>query len=183
MHLLLYIAMAIVALAVAFVVWATVGMRKGVAQASEAVRKLRVADIASLVGDGKGRLATEYGIVLDLANREAAAKALDGIFDDRVKLRDAFEKDGFRWRFVLPVGRTLRRVPSAPCQRGLEAVSRWPVHGDSRQRGGRNLSTIRQSAPSSSTPATQGYLRVLNRFLAAASWEISHETPARGDGS
>jgi hypothetical protein len=104
MQIFLYIAVAVVALAVAFVVWGVLRLRKGNAQASEAIRNLRVEDIDWLVGEGKERLASQYGIAIDLANREAAARTLDGLFVDPMKLKNAFEKDGLSWYFVLPMG-------------------------------------------------------------------------------
>jgi len=104
MQVLVYAVVAIVAFAVLIVVWGLLRIRKGNAQASEAIRKVRIDEIDGLVAEGKAGLAKAYGIEIDLADREAAARVLDALFADQTKLKSAFEWDGFYWRFVLPVG-------------------------------------------------------------------------------
>jgi hypothetical protein len=104
MHGILYSTIAVVTCAVLIFVWGLLRIRKGNAQASDAIRKVRPEEIDRLVAEGKEGLAKAYGIEIDLADREAAARVLDGLFADQTKLKNAFERDGFYWRFVLPVG-------------------------------------------------------------------------------
>ena len=104
MHTLVYIIASITALFAIFLIWGIVWLRKGSAQANEAIRKVCISDLPGLVAEGKEGLSRGYGHSLDLNDAEAAAKSLDTLFADHKKLKDTFQKDGFYWRFVLPVG-------------------------------------------------------------------------------
>jgi hypothetical protein len=104
MHALLYVGVPVVAIVIAFIGWGFVRLRRGNSQASQAIRSIRIDEIDSLAAEGKRGLAKAYGITIDLTDREAAAKVLDGLFVDKMKLKKAFETPGFYWRFVLPVG-------------------------------------------------------------------------------
>ena len=84
--------------------WGVIRIRRGNTQAVEAIRKLRIEDIAGLVVQGKEGLSRAYGLRLDLTNRDQAAEMLDGLFADSLKLKNTFERAGFYWYFVLPVG-------------------------------------------------------------------------------
>jgi hypothetical protein len=104
MHVLLQAGVPVVAIMIAFLGWGFVRLRRGNAQASQAIRSIRIDEIDSLVAEGKRGLAKGYGIEIDLTDREAAAKVLDGLFADEMELKNAFEQPRFYWRFVLPVG-------------------------------------------------------------------------------
>jgi hypothetical protein len=102
--MILYIAIAIVVLIAVFLIWGVVRLRKGNTQATEAIRKVRIEDLAGLVAEGKAGIQRGFGVSIDLTDREAAAKILDSLFADQMKLKGAFEKAGFYWHFALPVG-------------------------------------------------------------------------------
>lgn len=104
MHTVLYIVVAVVALFVIFFIWGVARLRKGGTQANDAIRKVHVEDSPRLVAEGKAGLTKAYGVTIDFNDPEAAAKILDGLFVDHMKLKNAFEKDSFYWYFVLPVG-------------------------------------------------------------------------------
>ncbi len=102
--MLLSISIAVMALVGVTLLWGLVRLRKGNAQASAAIRKVQLEDLPALVDEGRKGLARAYGITIDFADREAAAWILDRLFADQLKLKDTFAKEGFYWRFVLPVG-------------------------------------------------------------------------------
>ncbi len=104
MHALIYIVVAVVVLSLLFFIWGVMRLRKGSAQASEAIRTVRISDLPGLIAEGKDGLANSYGFSLDLNDAEGAAKLLDSLFVDQRKLKDTFARAGFYWRFVLPVG-------------------------------------------------------------------------------
>jgi hypothetical protein len=104
MKVILYVTVAAIALFGVFIVWGLVRLRKGNAQASRLIKGIRTGDLNHLVSEGKQQLAKIYGITIDFTEPEAAAKSLDGLFRDKIKLKSAFQKPGFYWYFVLPVG-------------------------------------------------------------------------------
>lgn len=104
MHTVLYIVAVVVALFIIFFIWGVLRLRKGSAQANEAIRKVQIEDLPRLIAEGKAGLDRAYGVTIDFNDPEAAAKILDGLFTDQMKLKNAFEKNGFYWYFVLPVG-------------------------------------------------------------------------------
>jgi Negative regulator of septation ring formation len=104
MHTLIYILVAVVVLVLLFFIWGVIRLRKGNYQAIEAIRRVRISDLPGLVAEGKDGLTRAYIRSLDFNDAEAAAKLLDSLFADQRKLKDTFQKEGFYWRFVLPVG-------------------------------------------------------------------------------
>ena len=102
--MLLYGFMTLMALGSVLFIWGLVRLRKGNAQAYDAIRKVRLEDLPELLAEGKEVLKQEYGLTIDFADREATSKILDDLFADHFKLKNAFARNGFYWRFVLPVG-------------------------------------------------------------------------------
>jgi hypothetical protein len=104
MHIVLYVVAVVIALFVVFFIWGVVRLRKGGTQANEAIRKVHIEDLPGLIAEGKAGLAKAYGVTIDFNDPEAAAKMLDELFANEMKLKNTFQKDGFYWYFVLPVG-------------------------------------------------------------------------------
>jgi len=102
--MILYIVIAFVLLIVALFIWGVVRLRKGNAQAAEAIRKVRIEDLVGLVAEGRAGIKKGFGVSIDLSDREAAAKILDSLFTNQMKLKGTFERPGSNWHFVLPVG-------------------------------------------------------------------------------
>lgn len=96
--------LAVAALFGALFLWGLLRLRRGSRQSAAAIRRLRVAEIAALVAEGHAGLARGYALTLDLADRTAAAEHLDRVCRDRMKLKNTFARDGFYWRFALPLG-------------------------------------------------------------------------------
>ncbi len=104
MHILVYVLISLAGLLIALFIWGVFRLRKGSAQANEAIRKVRISDLPGLIAEGQAGVARGYGVNLDLNDPDAAAKILDRLFADQMKLKNTFQKDGFYWHFVLPVG-------------------------------------------------------------------------------
>jgi hypothetical protein len=104
MHIFLFMVIGIGCLFLAFLLWGFIGLHRSNAKATEAIRNLSIADIAGLIAEGKEELTKAYGLAIDINDSEAAARILDGLFIDKLKLKKAFKKENFYWRFVLPIG-------------------------------------------------------------------------------
>jgi hypothetical protein len=88
----------------AFLAWGVARLRRKNAEVTSLLRRLKIGDVNHLMGEAKERLLKCYGLTIDLKDREAAAKALSGLFDDKAKLESAFAKKKTSWYFVFPVG-------------------------------------------------------------------------------
>jgi hypothetical protein len=104
MAILIYIAIAVIVLFGVFILWGVARLRKHKAKVAALIKGLRIGDINQLIAEGKERLAKNYGITIDFADQEGAAKTIDSLFLDRTKLENTFRKPGFDWYFVFPVG-------------------------------------------------------------------------------
>jgi hypothetical protein len=104
MAIFLSIAITVIVLFGAFFLWGVARLRKRNAKVAALIKGLRIGDINHLLAEGKERLAKVYGLTIDFADVEGAAKNIDSLFLNRTKLENAFRKPGFDWYFVFPVG-------------------------------------------------------------------------------
>ena len=104
MSLWIWIPLALVALVVALLGWGLLRLRAGAAAARRAIAVVRLDQIDALARECERGFREAFGITLDLADLEGAAQALSTRVDEAGALKGAFEKPGFYWYFVLPVG-------------------------------------------------------------------------------
>jgi hypothetical protein len=103
----LYIGGGLVALFLLLLAWGVLRVLAGRRQARAESASIELPEIEPLARECVEVFRKKLGLLLDLENCEAAAEKLDAALADRPKIKDAFEKDGFYWYFVKPVGAAL----------------------------------------------------------------------------
>jgi hypothetical protein len=97
----------LIGLFAALFVWGMLRVRAGGRMAILKAQELKVSDIDRLVHECVKVFDQKLAVQLDLDRWEDAAKKLDAAFIDKQRLKSAFEREGFYWYFVLPVGACL----------------------------------------------------------------------------
>jgi hypothetical protein len=99
-----YVLLAVLlAIAILFA-WGILHLRKSQRVASEAIRKVTLADVEPLRQECERVFLDAFGESLSLEKYEEAAKVLSNRLDDAESLKRAFSRPDFYWYFVLPTG-------------------------------------------------------------------------------
>lgn len=107
MFWVLFIGGVVVSLFGLFVLWGIVLLRRSQDKAFEEIQNIELADIEPLARECIEVFQRELGIHLNMDNCEDAARKLDDAFHDSTRLKAAFERDDYYWRFVEPMGACL----------------------------------------------------------------------------
>ncbi|HMF15372.1 MAG TPA: hypothetical protein VKE94_23820 [Gemmataceae bacterium] len=102
-----YIGGGLVALFVLLLFWGFLHKRHSKQKALEAILQLELGEIEPLTRECAEVFERKLGVRLNLDDCDDAAQKLDDAFRDPVKLKGAFERPGFYWYFVKPIGACL----------------------------------------------------------------------------
>jgi hypothetical protein len=103
----LYAGGALVLLFALILFWGWLHLRRSKRRALDAARAIELGEIEALARECVAVFQRQLGVPLDLDNCDDAAEKLDNAFRDAYKLKGAFERPGFYWYFVKPVGAAL----------------------------------------------------------------------------
>jgi hypothetical protein len=87
--------------------WGMLHFRQSKRKALDAVRRIELAEIEPLCRECVQVFERKLGVLLNLNDCEDAAQKLDDAFRQPYQLKGAFERPGFYWYFVKPVGACL----------------------------------------------------------------------------
>jgi len=87
--------------------WGLVRIRRGVAQATAAARRIAPDEIPGLVAEFVAKTEAYLGTVVRLDDPEEGARTLSVLMDEPERLKPIYSRDGFWWRFALPAGAAL----------------------------------------------------------------------------
>jgi hypothetical protein len=87
--------------------WGFLHSRQSKSKALQEIQNIELADIDSLTKECVEVFKSKLGVPLDLNNCDDAAQKLDDACRMPFKLKSAFERPGFYWHFIKPVGACL----------------------------------------------------------------------------
>jgi hypothetical protein len=94
----------IVGLMSAGLIWGVIRIRRNGALAIERSHHVELEDIELLANECVQIFESKLESFLDLQSWQSSAQTIDRAFKDKRALKGAFEKDGFYWYAVLPLG-------------------------------------------------------------------------------